>query len=68
MGNGRAWVRGAHGLHQVGRGPPGGPAAREVGAATDGNVQLMQQLSTASSALRQQGDTLEDAMTRFKLA
>jgi methyl-accepting chemotaxis protein len=42
--------------------------AREVGAATDGNVQLMQQLSTASSALRQQGDTLEDAMTRFKLA
>ncbi len=41
--------------------------AREVGTATDGNVQLMNQLTDASVALRGQGDTLEAAMAQFKL-
>jgi methyl-accepting chemotaxis protein len=41
--------------------------AREVGTATDGNVQLMNQLTDASVALRGQGDTLETAMAQFKL-
>ena len=42
--------------------------AREVGSATEGNVQLMNQLTDASVALRGQGDTLETAMAQFKLA
>jgi methyl-accepting chemotaxis protein len=41
--------------------------ASAVGAATDGNVQLMNQLTAASVALRGQGDTLEAAMAQFKL-